>query len=468
MARKSFKLVKNVHVNDILLDVDNARIRTGTDQKDCIQKILRKEDQLVTLAQDIFASGLTTMPILVKPKGKKWVVKDGNRRIAALKILNDPDRWISDARVKARFTAIRDLDPEEVLSKVDVLASSDDDAIMAEVLARHSGAQEGAGQLDWSAYLRNVYLSNNHLDAEYKRPVQYVFWAEKHGTAVPDEFPITALQRFFSIGNLARLGFVIDDKDELKPTLPLDKVKGMANLLITDFAHERKKTEDVFTVTKATEYIDQLRAMNGVIDAPPPPTAAPSPSSSQSGGSSPPPGGTTTASPPAAGSVGSQQSQADPPPPPARAPSTPKTAPADRNRIFGRVPGIVVPASETKATTIVTELRKLDLNETPLAAAALLRTLLEISDEYYREQQRVQNKGGLAKNIAASADSMLNRGALNRSEHDMVTRMVSGPPSMMPVETLQKMMHRKTHHVSKSFVNTLWDNIGCFVKACWR
>ena len=461
MSRNDFKTVRNVAVNSILLDMQNARIRAGHDQADCVHRILRKEDQLIALAEDIAKNGLSTMPILVSPAPRRqYVARDGNRRLTALKLLNDPGRWSPDARLQAKFAAIRKQFIPNIPVAVDVLCSVDEAAIVREVILRHSGAAGGVGQLDWSAYLRTVYLVTHHLPAEYKRPGQYAFWAEDHDINVGDEFPISSLQRFFSKENVARLGFDIDDKDELKPNLRLDVVKKMATTVMNDFESARVKVADVFNPTDAAAYITRVRTMHGLVEPSPSPTSpAPSPGVSPGPGSS---GGPNPAPPSAGPTPGT------PPPPPSRPPS-PRTPPADRSRIFGRTsPGIAIPANETKAATIVTELRLMDLDNTPFAASMLLRALIEISDEHYRKKQTIQDKKGLAKNVAASADSMLNRTMLTISEHDMVKRLTGGPDSLLQIETLQKKLHRNTHHSSKQFVNNMWDNVGCFVQACWR
>lgn len=92
MSRRNFT-IEEISVDDLLLDVGNARIRTGADQRDCIEKILAKEDQMLTLIQDIAENGLTTMPILIQPLDDgKWLVWDGNRRTTALKLLKNPER----------------------------------------------------------------------------------------------------------------------------------------------------------------------------------------------------------------------------------------------------------------------------------------------------------------------------------------------------------------------------------------
>lgn len=118
---------------------------------------------------------------------------------------------------------------------------------------------------------------------------------------------------------------------------------------------------------------------------------------------------------------------------------------------------------------MVTELRKLNLDETPFAAALLLRVLIELSDEYYRDQNGLPDLGKLAKNIRKSAAHMRDRGMLDRAQFDITDRLCGGgDQSLIEIESLQKMVHRDTHHLTKQFVNTFWDNVAPFVRNCWR
>lgn len=94
MSREDFTVRENVDVIDeILLDEGNARIRAGNGQSDCIDRVLRKREHMKILIKSIADKGLTTAPILLMPSQNqpgKWIVKDGNRRVTALKLLNQP------------------------------------------------------------------------------------------------------------------------------------------------------------------------------------------------------------------------------------------------------------------------------------------------------------------------------------------------------------------------------------------
>ncbi len=465
MSRKNFKLVVNVPITDIKLDVGNPRIRDGHDEPDCISRILRKEDQLMALMADIAENGLTTMPILVKPVDDKWVVMDGNRRVTALKLLNDVS-LCPEERLKPSIQTLQQAHKGNIPQSIDVLSSSNDEAIAKEVLSRHSGAQGGVGQLDWSAYLRTVYLLNHGHPPDYKRPGQYALWAEKQGIWVDDEFPISSLQRFFTIENLYLLGFVIES-DELVPAVSLDLAKRMAQMVMTDFA-TTLKVDHIRTPDLARNYIGGVRTRVGLIEVPSTPTTSDNVSSPLV--NAPIDDGAVPANLPTPQPITPPSLPVSPLPLRPRPSPTPILSAWDRKQLFGRRgPNLQIPESELKARTLVAEIRKLDVKETSLAAAMLLRGFLELSDGYYRANQSLPDVGKLGKNVLASATHMRDSEKISISEFDIVKRLAvpDARDELLHIETLQKVMHRDTHHPNYQLVNTVWDNLAPFVRACW-
>lgn len=470
MARKDFQLVADVSINDIKLDTGNARIRAGRDQNECMSKILRKEDQMITLMSSIANEGLTTMPIIVKPDGALYVVMDGNRRITALKLLNEPESCPVQ-HLRAKIQMIIKKASVEIPASLDLLSSESDDAIAHEVLARHRGSAGGAGQLDWSAYLRTVYLLNHGHTAEYKSAGQYAMWAEVQGVLVDDDFPITTLTRFFNKDNLKGLGFSIS-KDKLIPNMAIESVRKMAEIVVRDFGINKKNVSSVFSPEQAQAYIAEVRVQAGgavVSDA-----AGNSegevqqrssakerevPSSSPSMSRTP----EQSAQPSGAAPITAEVVE--------RAVNTPKQHPSDRAKLFGtKSPGIAVPPEEVKAASLVAELRLLDVRGakgTPYAAAFLLRGLFEVSDRYYREANQLKDQKKLAQNVRTCATHMSQHGRLNENQLDIVTRYTSGQDTLLQIENLQKMIHKETHIPDHHKLNTFWDELGCFVRACW-
>jgi len=85
---------KYVRPSRTLLDPDNPRLPDGTsNDREAINRLLVEGySQMLALARDLAERGEgnpTELPILVKD-GSKYVVLEGNRRFATLKLLADP------------------------------------------------------------------------------------------------------------------------------------------------------------------------------------------------------------------------------------------------------------------------------------------------------------------------------------------------------------------------------------------
>lgn len=455
MSRKNFNHVASVPLDNILLDTSNPRIRTGTNQQDCIDKVMRKQAQMLTLVKSIAEDGLGTMPILLYKDPKKkneWVVKDGNRRITALKILNNPS-LCSDITTRRKIEAIRTKNPENIPDTVDCLESSDQKAIAKEILNRHNGAQNGAGQLDWNAYLRTVFLLNSGLNGEYKRAGQYLFWAESNGIIVDDDFPISNVSRFFNEQNLGLLGFSIDN-DQLIPNMNQEIVRLMATKIITDFGINKKSVREVFEPEKATEYIHSIRLAVNIEDAP---IEAEALLTKQRDSSAP---------------LSTSQPQETPPLPP-KGGRPPKKPTWDRNKLFWRgSPAPSVPSTEKKIKQILFELGRIpNTQDMPLTCAMLLRALIELSVSHYQRRHAMQEQRSLAKNTESVADALLNKNNINQSLTDLIkayTRTSKDQVDIFNIDTIQKYIHRDTHIPTHVTLHTIWDEIGPFVHACWN
>lgn len=84
---------ETLSVGELELDVQNPRHEPVTSQRDAILEIIANQRQrLVVLAGDIKEHGLNpTKRMMVIENGKRYTVVEGNRRLTAIKLLNNPD-----------------------------------------------------------------------------------------------------------------------------------------------------------------------------------------------------------------------------------------------------------------------------------------------------------------------------------------------------------------------------------------
>lgn len=461
MTRAYFER-KQVPVSKLLLDLSNARIRKGLNQEDCIRKILKKEDQTMKLLRDIAENGLSTMPVLIAPHGNKWVVWDGNRRVACLKLLNKP-ALCADPVIRKKVESIRKKHKDNIPTSIECLWTDDRDILIKEVIKRHSGALGGAGQLDWSSYLRTLFLLGHEQPAEYKRAGQYLFWAENNELDVDDEFPISTLSRFLNKKNLLLLGFDIIN-DEITPIYSLTKTKEMTKKVINDLESKIIKVDDVRTDKKAEEYIDRVRAKCDVTE-PAIPITTPVDNTQDDEEDEAPPSSLDD--------MEGDQTESDDEPSKAKG-KTIRRRNGGRPKLFTPAKsGLNIPDNEKKVRDIVFELARLKhsgRDGTPISVAFLLRALIELStNNYLKNNPSAVKKGDttLRVMIKHAATHMKENGLITQERLEVVLRHCNQDGDILNITTLQKYLHSDVHFPSGETLNSIWDEIGEYVCNCW-
>lgn len=201
-------LITTYPVASLLLDQSNPRLRhTVESQRDAVNAHLEKRaDQLLNLARDIAEHGEinpTELPIIVEEAGDLIVI-EGNRRLAALKLLSNPS-LAHDAGYKAEFQKIAKsgIVPTEVTCAK--LASREDAAHWLQL--RHTGANEGRGVVRWGTYeqfkFKELVLKSRpgHND----RAVAFLTAVEKEFDDQPQlltHLEIVRTQRLTTLGRL--------------------------------------------------------------------------------------------------------------------------------------------------------------------------------------------------------------------------------------------------------------------------
>lgn len=146
-------------INDLLLDVQNPRHFKARSQKDAIAKVLEEQrDKIVKLAESIIdQKGLSPMDRMLvlkkKPSDKGYIVVEGNRRIAVLKILSNPS-LMDDAKIskgiRDRLDALSVKFKKSDIEPIDIAIVAKRSDANYWINLRHTGANGGAGVVQWA------------------------------------------------------------------------------------------------------------------------------------------------------------------------------------------------------------------------------------------------------------------------------------------------------------------------------
>lgn len=410
---------KEVPVSELDLDIENPRHGAVRDQAAAFRALATEQGpKLVKLALDIHDNGLHPAHrlIVIAKQEARFVVVDGNRRLAALRLLADPSMLLGEdlpgdfnERVSSRGHAP---------SVVDccVVDSRDDARIWLE--RTHAGEQGGIGTISWSASAK-VRFSPGRPD-QASRGIAATDWLrartsdntllQKQLHKVEDR--ITNLGRLVSDPDVRRrLGFSFVD-NTLTPLFSEKTVISNLSTVIADLASGRSVTE-LKSKPLRQKYISRLF-----------PVTKPAPRSRPSVRPKP---------------QQTPKRQAQPKPP---APSTSSLFLFDNIKSDGLSHRIDI---------ILQEVQRIDVTSFPNASAILVRCVIDMVVTDYMRVKRLMDKGTLLKNIRAVMSSL--EVTQNDARYHGIRTSLSSQNSLLGVSNLQQYVHNlDTHPVPMDLV----------------
>lgn len=152
--------IKEVLLSDICLDLENYRVPTpSADDADALKYLFVSED-VMEIAEKILRNGYfdNEVPVVYPDPQNKgtYVVVEGNRRVSALKALNNPSVVPSHQEKLKKLLNQFQEEAEDLPSKIRVMVSPSKKEVAAYIASLHTGKSKRAWSLDQQA---NYYYS---------------------------------------------------------------------------------------------------------------------------------------------------------------------------------------------------------------------------------------------------------------------------------------------------------------------
>lgn len=441
MSKKVEYEFKSININNLLLDIDNARHEKVEDQAAAIKILLEGSggEKLLHLARDISTEGTNPaeIPIVVKsPDSEKYFVIEGNRRIACLKLLLDPTLidFPKKQNLKKKFTKLSEEFDTSLFENQNciVFETRADTAHWVEL--RHTGEKSGVGIVKWSATqaerfskgqnwlaLKAIqYVTDNaDLDASTKRHI--------------DGIALTNVSRLLGDPSIRdAIGIIPGDGEIISKAADPDQVLQSLTAIIKDVAEKQVTSRDLNSKDERLSYLGKLITSGRI------PRSIPQSTSEWKLGS-----------------------------------GTSKTTPKR-----GRPPQILrkylIPSTcilrikRRREYDIYREMRRLDSNSFPNAAAAMLRIFFELSLNYYISVNslRISGKRELRNKLVDVVNDIEKKGKINRPEARAL-RAASGSGGLFSTETLNTYMHNSRIIPKGADLRDIWDQMQVLIENIW-
>ena len=152
----------NLKLANLFLDLQNPRFEEQHSQSEALNTMASDQgDRLLRLLVDIIEHGLnpSDLPIVMPADDEGHIVLEGNRRIAALKLLRRP-AILSDIRLQKKSKKLHDLYKDKAPKTIECLEVSSREEADIWIERKHEGTLNGVGTIPWDNVQKARYMAN--------------------------------------------------------------------------------------------------------------------------------------------------------------------------------------------------------------------------------------------------------------------------------------------------------------------
>jgi len=437
---------KTLDIESLVLDEQNPRFAKPLPQDEMIAH-LAASPKTLKLAAHIAAHGISPLDrVAVIPseqKPNRYVVKEGNRRVAALKLLGNPYLARQESLVARYRNIVKDA-PSLIPNRLQCAVFSDPPAVEEWILNRHTGENEGAGIVGWDSMQRGRFNMRSGRSEQHAAAFRYLDDAVSREWITENEansVNVSSLTRVLKDREVQRILHGKAGPDGVVFRLAGDGGKRLARRLVEDWSKDGGlRVEVIYNKGKRRQYAEGLQAGLNLKEDP---------------------SATHEAPPDAEGGAA----------PGAAEPKKPRSlAPQARTALVPRSFRVFAPAKLHRVDPILWELKHLRLATYPNAIAVLFRTFIEMSVNGYLEKYSLpRNQSDKLSQRTERAIKHLEdtRGDAVRRAIKPVRAAFSTPDSLFSLATLHEYVHNPQWHPVPSELRRHWDNYEPFLALLW-
>jgi len=436
----------SIKIENLLIDLHNPRYEPRSSQRDALITISRDQGlKLYNLAEDIVDKGTNPCDIPIVTQAEEpgfYTVLEGNRRIAALKILCSPSLVTSlgfSSSLLKKYTTLIGQTEGTLPTELQCVVLSREDANYW-IRLKHTGENEGVGIVTWDGRAKHRFRgSSPALQAVEMVEADNLLDADTR--AKLPNIAITNIERILGTPEARRLLGVIVKNDKLELNAPEEEALGRLALVVSDVANRIIRVSKLDTKEQRVEYAREVAGR---------PLPRPTP--------------LTTSHRPVI------------------IPKTTKRISTDRSTLIPKHFKLRIP--QARINRIYDELQRLNIEHYVNSCAVLLRVFVELSVDDYAKRHRLTLKVTpkakksikatsaprdmtLREKLRTVADNLESRQTCSRQELHGVRTLVSNRNHVLSVDTLNAYVHNEYYTPTATDLKTSWDNIQIFIERLW-
>ena len=425
--------------NPRLFDMRNVPAREKSQNK-LINRML-KED-LIELIKDIAENGLDPSQLVMVSRAKtenrkeRYMVCEGNRRVAALKLLIKPE-LAADSSVAAQIKDIKKKYQGNISSDVSCLIGAGISDFKHWLKVRHEGGQKGRGLKPWSSLSQEDWRRNHGEKRRYKYALElYELAINSSWIKSQIQYDTTTIHRIISSSHFTFLPYEPGAEKHVLNDLSDDNLR-IFRRLVKDVSKADFTVQRVNTNEKIAAYLEKI-ALACMVSIPPPKQELPK-------------------NPAQKNREGKLENK----------PHGQKTQ--RRNRVALAADEQALDIDNERAQAILVELRKISLKHGKNAVAVLIRVLVEIIVRDRRSpvvKNHIKKGGELSfrKAVVGLIDAIQDSDAVKNDKNDkeflemMRIESQSDPKSLLHLDILHVFVHNSRYNPTLDGLREIWVN----------
>ncbi len=426
---------QSIKITDLLVNLENPRFDPVKGQEHAIAVMIENiKPKIKNLAEDIAKNGLNPgKSWYVEANNGKYVVLEGNRRLTAIKLINNPKIIKLDKETEDFFQNLKKNFGKNLPSRVDCAVFTNKEDAYHWVELEHTGENKGVGLVKWNSEQTNRFKTQVS-GSKLTRGVQVLDFMRDNTVDVSD-IDVTNIERLVSTPYV-REQIGLDFKNGA-----LALIKSKKNVVdnLRKVASSMREADfnvgKIYTADQRKKWIDEtfLGKQPKTDDS----------NSSEAGG---------------------KEDTAD-------SKTTEQRSSTDRQTLIPKAVRINI--TQKRINLIYKELRNLSVDEFRNAVAVLFRVFLELSVDHFVTSKKpkgidLSKQPALYGKLKSVSQYMEDNKLLTKNELKAIRIAASNKNSIFSTDTFNSYVHNLDNIPVSNDLKISWDNMEKFIETLWK
>lgn len=421
---------KLIEISKLMVNPENPRFEPVANQTKAIELMLeKKEDEIKNLAKDIIHNGMNPVEsLMVVSKEGKYLPLDGNRRVVALTLLNNPNKT-SNQDLREFFNKMKDTYSKQIPNRVSCTVFENEDDAHHWIELKHTGKNKGVGVDPWTSEQRQRFLQSS------SRSVLVFDLADKYGIDRKD-VDATNLERLMSTSHVCNKVGISFAKGELTKKKSESEIKNNLKEVFAKMSENTFKVREIYSKGDREMWIDNIL-------------------------------GKETSTKTKTSSIKEDIKES--------IKESTKSLPKSTNRKHLIPKDVELVIKQNKINNIFRELRDdlvLDGSKkaTPNAAGVLFRVFLEASLYHYLQKKgiTIQPRSNITQMIDKVTNYMEKESIASSNQLKNIRITSSKSKDILHIDRFHEYVHNSTIHPESDSLKAKWDNLQEFFEILWN